>query len=192
MNTTYLNFRALRAKDGFTLIELLITVVILAILAAVVYSTLAPNKDTATNSRAIAAVQDAYQKALNYQGRTGSFLGFDAWAYKTVNGASSQVWMRIYESPGQLDPRFLIRGEKPGDAGTTGRVMIYILGTPTNATGIAICSTTPKGALFCLKEQDGKVTYLKVRYSPPMGTISSYTGSPTSNFPGINQDSWTQ
>lgn len=183
---------SLRRQRGFTLLELLVSVVVLAILTAVIYSTLAPNKDTARNTRVIAATQDAYAKAKTYAARTGSYSGFDAINYAIWAGASSQVWTHLFADPGNLDPRVIFNNTtRVGGAGTLRRVWMKVLDEPDEpGAGIAICSTGPGLTTYCLREYQGRVSYLTVAYSASAGYLYTYLGSSASGYPSINRDSW--
>ena len=134
----------IRSQKGFTLIELLITVVILAILAAVVYSTLAPNKDTARASKAIAAVQDAYAQAQSYAATNGDYSGF---------GTSTLT--------GQLD-----KTTAQSTTALVGSAVTTTDGYPiaiisVSSTAITVCANAPKVALYCIKDDGSKTTYLR-------------------------------
>lgn len=154
----------LRSTKGFTLIELLITVVILAILAAVVYSTLAPNKDTAKASRAIAAVQDAYQQAQSWAAVNGDFTNF----------ANSKL-------TGQLTTTALDTTKNV--AATTNPNDIAIIGTP--GTSVVVCANATKIALYCIKDDGSKTTY--GRFDDTTKTIAAAAGTNGANVTG---DKW--
>jgi type IV pilus assembly protein PilE len=161
----------IRSQKGFTLIELLITVVILAILAAVVYSTLAPNKDTAKASKAIATAQDTFAQAQTYASTNGNYSSF----------SSANL-------TGQLSTTALPSTTALGATGVDEKKAYIATYTPSGGVagdGIVICSYANKVAFYCIKDSGAQTLYKRFAYvSGSAVTLATTIGTDGANITG--------
>lgn len=172
MSAAYVQLmRRIASHKGFTLIELLITVVILAILAAVVYSLMQAPKDRTKASRAIAAAQDAFAQAQVQMGRDGNYQNF----------SNSDL-------TGQVSKSALDGGLKPGEGDTSSDDYNRVYMTVSSSGElINICSNAPKVAAYCIRHDSNKTVYRRVDAGTDI-TLAAITTSPDSDW----EDKWVE
>lgn len=164
----------MRSQKGFTLIELLITVVILAILAAVVYSTLAPNKDTAKASRAVAAAQDVYAQAQSYATNNGNYEDF----------SQADLTGQLSDSTTAVDAN-----TKAGEntIPNAAYILVYTPSGEATDSGIIICTNATKVAAYCIKDDAASTKYMRIdKAGNP--EISSKIGTAANNYTPSGSD----